>query len=188
MSLPNNHDFELSRDNSSNDSFLFIYTPKYLNVDSFCGCSLKSGIKIISIFLLFISISNFYTVLKEEKLHEMIFSTILSIFYLTSSIYLFLSTVYLDYQYAKIGYILFIFIFLVDTIEFIIAEFFIIYGIFHIYSTYPLLMEIIFFIIGFFTILIELYMLWISFCFMVHLKLKRLNIVYGDNFATLLSN
>ena len=45
MSLPNNHDFELSRDNSSNDSFLFIYTPKYLNVDSFCGCSLKSGIK-----------------------------------------------------------------------------------------------------------------------------------------------
>ncbi len=187
MSLTNNHDYELSRGNSSNDSFLFIYTPKYLSVDSFCGCSLKSGIKIVSTFLLFISITNFYTVLKEEKLHEIIFSTILSIFYLTSSIYLFLSTVYLDYQYAKIGYILFIFIFLVDTIEFIIAEIFIIYGIFHIYSTYPVLMEILFFIIGFFTALIELYMLWISFCFMIHLKLKRLNIVYGDNISHLLS-
>ena len=187
MSLTNNHDYDLSRGNSSNDSFLFIYTPKYLSVDSFCGCSLKSGIKIVSTFLLFISITNFYTVLKEEKLHEIIFSTILTIFYLTSSIYLFLSTVYLDYQYARIGYILFIFIFLVDTIEFIIAEIFIIYGIFHIYSTYPFLMEIIFFLIGCLTVIIELYMLWISFCFMVHLKLKRLNIVYGDNISHLLS-
>ena len=187
MSLTNNHDYDLSRGNSSNDSFLFIYTPKNLSVDSFCGCSLKSGIKIISTFLLFISITNFYTVLKEEKLHEIIFSTILTIFYLTSSIYLFLSTVYLDYQYARIGYIFFIFIFLVDTIDFLIAETFIIYGIFHIYSTYPFLMEFLFFFTGLFTMFLELYMLWISFCFMVHLKLKRLNVVYGDNFVNFLN-
>ena len=61
-------------------------------------------------------------------------------------------------------------------------------GVLEVNISYPILMEIIFFIIGLIVILIELYMLWISFCFMVHLKLKRLNIVYGDNFATLLSN
>ena len=182
-----NNELDLSRGNSSKDSFLFCYTPKTLSIDAFCGCSLRSGIKIVSALLLFIAITNFYTVLKEEKLHEMIFSTILSIFYFTTSIYLFLSTIYLDYQYAKIGYIFFIFIFLVDTIDFFIAETFIVYGIFHIYSTYPFLMECLFFFTGLFTMFIELYMLWISFCFMVHLKLKRLNIVYGDNLGNLLA-
>ena len=62
------------------------------------------------------------------------------------------------------------------------------HGDFQINVDYPVLMEIIFFIFGFFTMIIELYMLWICFCFMVHLKLKRLNVVYGDNFANLLSN
>ena len=139
-----NNELDLSRGNSSKDSFLFCYTPKTLSIDAFCGCSLRSGIKIVSALLL-------------------------------------------DYQYAKIGYIFFIFIFLVDTIDFFIAETFIVYGIFHIYSTYPFLMECLFFFTGLFTMFIELYMLWISFCFMVHLKLKRLNIVYGDNLGNLLS-
>ena len=48
-------------------------------------------------------------------------------------------------------------------------------------------MECLFFFTGLFTMFIELYMLWISFCFMVHLKLKRLNIVYGDNLGNLLA-
>ncbi len=183
-----NNDIDLSRGNNTKESFLFIYTPKKLSIDSFCGCSLRSGIKIVSGLLLFISISNFYTVLKEEILTEILFSTILSIFYFSAAIYLFLSTIYLDYNYAKIGYIIFTFIFIVDTIDFLFAEIFMIHGDFQINVDYPVLMEIIFFIFGFFTMIIELYMLWICFCFMVHLKLKRLNVVYGDNFANLLSN
>jgi hypothetical protein len=179
---------ELSRGNTSKDTFLFIYTPKYLSIDSFCGCSLRAGIKIVSGFLLFIAISSFYAVLKEDKLTEIIFSSILTFFYLTASIYLFLSIIYLDYKYSRIGYIIYSIIFLIDTFDFLFVECFMISGVLEVNISYPILMEIIFFIIGLIVILIELYMLWISFCFMVHLKLKRLNIVYGDNFATLLSN
>ena len=179
---------ELSRGNTSKDTFLFIYTPKYLSIDSFCGCSLRAGIKIVSGFLLFIAISSFYAVLKEDKLTEIIFSTLLTFFYLSASIYLFLSTIYLDYKYSRIGYIIYTIIFLIDTGDFLFVEVFILSGVFEINSSYAILKEIIFFIIGFILIFIELYMLWISFCFMVHLKLKRLNIVYGDNFANLLSN
>ena len=179
---------ELSRGNTSKDTFLFIYTPKNLSIDAFCGCSLRAGIKIISGFLLFIAISSFYAVLKEDKLTEIIFSSILTFFYLTASIYLFLSTIYLDYKYSRIGYIIYSIIFLIDTFDFLFAEIFMLHGDFQINVDYPVLMEIIFFIFGFFTMIIELYMLWICFCFMVHLKLKRLNVVYGDNFANLLSN
>ena len=114
-----NNDIDLSRGNNTKESFLLIYTPKKLSIDSFCGCSLRAGIKIVSGLLLFISISNFYTVLKEEILTEILFSTILSIFYFSAAIYLFLSTIYLDYNYAKIGYIIFTFIFIVDTIDFL---------------------------------------------------------------------
>ena len=113
---------ELSRGNTSKDTFLFIYTPKNLSIDSFCGCSLRAGIKIISGFLLFIAISSFYAVLKEDKLTEIIFSSILTFFYLTASIYLFLSTIYLDYKYSRIGYIIYTIIFLIDTGDFLFVE------------------------------------------------------------------
>ena len=56
--------------NPTEERMLFLFHPDKIDTDSYCGCTMRTGIKISSAILLFIGISNFYTVIKEETYYE----------------------------------------------------------------------------------------------------------------------
>ena len=173
-------------ENLCNEKFLFFFTPKKVDLESFCGCSLRSGIKLISIYLLFVSISFFCTMLKEESWIEIIITLLITLSYLITAFYLFLSTIYLEYSYCKIGNVIYTLIFYFDIINcFIVSIRIPLNQIYLIYNSI-IITEISFLLMEIISILIELYMLWVGFCYLVHIKMERLNIVYGDNLRTIL--
>ena len=188
MSVNGKFSIKKLSENSCNEKFLFFFTPKTVDLESCCGFSLRSGIKLVSIYLLFASISYFCSILKEETWIEIILSILISLCYLISAFYLFLSTIYLEYSYCKIGNIIYTLIFYFDIIDCFIVSIRISTNQIYLLFNSIIITQIIFIIMQFISILIELYMLWIGFCYLVHIKMERLNIVYGDNFATLLSN
>ena len=168
--------------NPTDDKFLLFFHPKKLDLDSFCGCAIRSGIKISSGILLFIAISNFYTVIKEENYYEIISSIILSILYLLSSFYLFFSSMNLEYSYAKIGCIVTCIIFYIDLLDFLWVGTMVVLGVYSPFETdLYFVMLSVFVLFGIIALLVELYIVWISYCFMVHLRCKRSGIVFGDN-------
>ena len=168
--------------NPTEERMLFLFHPDKIDTDSYCGCTMRTGIKISSAILLFIGISNFYTVIKEETYYEMISSIILSILYCLSSFYLFYSSINLEYKYAKVGCIVSGIIFYIDLLDFIYVTLMVIIGKYTPFDkeTYAIMVTI-FTLFGVLALLIELYIVWVSYCYMVHLKLKRTHIVFGDN-------
>ena len=191
MSSPTLRDSTLDdlSSNPTKEKFLFCFIPSTLDIDSFCGCAIRSGIKISSAILAFISISNFYTVIKEDTLIEELTSIILSILYLTAAYFLFTSSVNLEWSYAKIGYYITVSIFIIDTIDFIIVGFLILFGYYYPFDNEFYSMMVLFFLIfGFLAIIVELYIIWLSFCFTVHLKLKRMSVVCGDNLSDIVGH
>ena len=168
--------------NPTDETMLFLFHPDKLDLDSYCGCTIRTGIKISSAILLFIGISNFYTVIKEESYYEIISSLILSVLYCLSSFYLLFSGIKLEYKYAKIGCIVTGIIFYIDLFDFLYVSMMVVVDMYTPFDRqlYWVMLSV-FVLFGILAILIELYIVWVSYCFMVHLKLKRTNVVFGDN-------
>ena len=186
--MSTNEKFNIKKlsENSCNEKFLFFFTPKKVDLESCCGFSLRSGIKLVSIYLLIAAIYYFCSILKEESWIEIILSILISLCYLISAFYLYLSTIYLEYSYCKIGNIIYTLIFYFDIINCFIVSIRISTNQIYLLFNSIIITQIIFLIMQFISILIELYMLWIGFCYLVHIKMERLNIVYGDNLHTIL--
>ncbi|MCQ2817122.1 MAG: hypothetical protein MJ252_07645 [archaeon] len=170
------------RINPTEENFLFFFKARKLSLDSYCGCSLRSGVQISSIILFFIALAHFYSLFKETNYYSIISTVILVILYLAASYYLFIAAYNVNEDFSKVGYNILCFIFLVDLSDYIIVIVLTFVGYFDIYLT----TRINFFIFGFIcfgmgVMLAELYFMWLAFCFTIHVKLKRMHIVYGDS-------
>lgn len=168
--------------NPTTEKFLFCFTIKTLSMDAYCGFTLRAGLKISSLILLFIATSNLYTILKEESYYTIFSTLFLSILYLTASYYLFTSSLHLKLESIKIGYYILCTILLIDLTDYISVIILTMFGFFYSYLND----DFEFFIFGFIlfgltVILIEVYILWSVYCFMIHLMMNRIHVIIGDS-------
>lgn len=175
-------------DNKKNFKFLHFYKPKTIDKDCFCGWDLKSGMKIIGMFLLFEFITNILTVFKENNAREITFSLVLSVIYLIDAYYIMKSSITLEYDSAIIGYHLFSIVFFLD-VTFLVMDVVIFFLFDKITFAFVTTLEFLGFSI--FEILLmsfEFYMVWISFCFTVHIKLGHNFILQEDKIIKILGD
>ena len=75
---------------ASTDKFLFLFKPQ---VDDKCvfGISLKIAVRIVSVFLILVSLSEFFEAFSQNKLWVLLWNIFFAIFFLSIAIFAFLS-------------------------------------------------------------------------------------------------
>ena len=156
--------------NKESDAFLCFYTPKEIDVQCLCGCDLNSGMKVVACFIFYIMVFHFFQIISENNYRTYFIGTILCSCYIITLFNVFQALEELSYEKAVFNYRFFmivyfaeIIILIIETLYLIICEplYFSTYTYFGLFFSYGSIII---------TLLIETYMLWISFCFMEHIK------------------
>ena len=169
----------LQNENSLKDPFLFVINIKNVDISFLCGCSLFCAIKLISIVMVFYGISDIFSSFQKKNYLDFILSFIYSSLYFISGFYLFKSSISFSYNDAEIGYKISALLFYFELFLFISNCFLIAFGISNILGEGPHFLKkyVFYVIIGFFNFLIKLYFVWITFSYMIHLKLNRIKVI-----------
>lgn len=180
----------LITENINKEKFLLIFEPKQVENRACCCCTLKNGIKCLSIFFLFSSGSCFIDSLKTGSILLSLTSIIYSILYVVSAFYLFVSVVNLKEIYAKVAYICYEIIILFQITLFLIYLVLIIFGAYKPFQNNEnVILVLIAFIISFGIIIsLDIYFLWIIFSFRVLLIKGDIGTVIGDELTNILNN
>jgi hypothetical protein len=178
---PNNN--LLAKENSIKDKFMFVFEPFNLAYDCCCGCSLRTGVQIISILFIAGSVSNFLTALKMTSTIDLFLSGLFFVLYLIAGTCVLYSTISLNHVYALTGYYIFAMIFIFNLIDNIVVFFLIILGAYY-YEIIPNedipIIALIYFLACAVILSIHLYMIWVVFSFSIHLKHGRSAIIAGE--------
>lgn len=180
----------LITENINKEKFLLIFEPKQVENRVCCCCTLRNGIKCLSVFFLFSSGSCFIDSLKTGSKIWSLTSILYSVLYVVSAFYLFVSVVNLKEIYAKVAYVCYEIIILFQIALFFIFMILIILG---AYKPFQNNENVILVLVGFtisFAIIISLdiYFLWIIFSFRVLLIKGAAGVVVGDELTNILNN
>jgi hypothetical protein len=172
------HQVQIS--NPDKDKFLFFMEPNKLAVDCCCGCSLKTGVQIIAILYITAALSNFFTTIKMATLTDIAFSGFSFLLYFIAGVSILYSTMTFDFIYAHTGYFIYAVIFIVMLVDNLIVLILIFAGIYKpLGSTDQFRTGLLFLSAILITMAIQLYMVWIVFCYSIHLKHKRIPLISG---------
>ena len=166
--------------NTDKDKFLFYFQPNDLAIDCCCGCSLKTGVQIIAIIFIIGALSNFFAALKMTSVTDLVISSISFLLYFAAGVCILYSSMTFNFVYARTGYYIYAVIFIISLLDNVIVLLFIFSG-----NYRPLGKEsafrtgLIFLSAILITASINLYMVWIIFCYSIHLKHKRLSLISG---------
>jgi hypothetical protein len=168
--------------NPSNERFLFCMTPTTLAMTAPCGCSLQLGAQLVAIIFIVSTISPFISGFQAGGLWNVLYYGIISSLYLIAGISTLYSSYTTTYEYAHTANFIYNFLFLISVLDNILIAFFIFNGdILPLGLEVPPLTQGFYFLAAVGTILlIHMYMIWIVFCFMVHIKNRRKGLVKGD--------
>lgn len=166
-------------DNTEKDSFLFVFTPSKIDIDFLCGCSLHCGVRLIAIVFLLGSIMGILSSMANQVIFDNVIAFIVSIFYFIAGIYLFKSTVSYIPRDAEIAYLFYAGLTIFDIFSFICSSVLISLGISNPFGegNFTLQKFGVFLVGGIINDIIRIYLVWIVFCYFVHIKLKRINLV-----------
>jgi hypothetical protein len=168
--------------NPSNERFLFCITPTSLAMSAPCGCSLILGAQIVAIIFIACTITPLINALQTNILMNILYYGIIGSLYIVAGISTLYSSYTFSYEYAHTSNFIYNFLFLVSVFDNLLIAFFILRG-----DVLPLGIKITAMEQGLYylaactlILLIHMYMIWIIFCFMVHVKNKRKGLVQGD--------
>ena len=150
-------------------SFLGFYTPKNIETKCFNGADLTTGMKVVCIFLIFELIFNFFRILQDINTRGRIIGIIMSVSYLVATFYVYNAcSGEMEQKKADLAYKIFMVVFFMD----IGFNFFdILYVMItdpNYFFSFKILGLFLFYTLEFITFVFELYMLWITFCYMVN--------------------
>lgn len=166
--------------NPEDDKFLFLITPQNLAIDCCCGCSLKTGVQIISLIFIAASLSNFFTALKMDSLIDLISSGLSFILYFIAGVCILYSTMSNKSAYSHLGYFIFSIIFIFQILDNLVVFILILAGVYSpVASEDKFEVAVIYLLAVMLVMSLHMYMIWIIFCYSIHLKHKRYGLVSG---------
>lgn len=174
--MPSNIEYIKLEDGNNydnNNKFLFFFNPGYFAKESCCGCTVKTGAQIISIFYVVSSLSNFFSSFESYSDMSIFISGVIFLIYFTAAVCIFLSSMSQNYSHSYTAYLIYAVIFLMNLLNSVIMSLLILLG---LYSPMPGFSQIK---IGFYYLItsllvltIQLYFVWIVYSFAIDLKEK----------------
>jgi hypothetical protein len=172
--------------NPTGEKFLFCFTPSDIAMTASCGCSLKTGAQLVSIIYIATTISPFINSLQYNSLWNIMYYGIISALYLFAGVSTLYSTYTYQYEYAHTANVIYNVLLMINLLDVIVVAAFIFSGyILPLGLEVPAFNQGMYFLLASGTIvLIHMYMIWLVFCFMVHVKNRRKALVNGDIYKT----
>ena len=172
--------------NPTKERFLFCFTPKDLALTAPCGCSLQIGSQLVSLIFIICTLTPFYNSLQFGSIANILYFGIIFSLYFFAGVSVLYSTYSYVYEYAHTGNFIYNFLFVLNFLDNILVAYFIFTG-----SYLPLGIDVpsttqgLYYMAASITILlIEMYMIWIVYSFMVHIKNGRKRLVQGLVYKT----
>lgn len=166
--------------NIKEDRFLFCIT--FPKLEDSCCCSklnLKAGCILISLIFMICGGSSFLTV-PHKSTFNFLSSTILLGLYSLNFLLIVTSSITNNYWIALSAYFIYVIVLVINIIEIIIVTIFIFFKIFTPIGTENAFVKgISFLLVSILVSTIYIYCLWIIWCYTIHLKYNRIDIVNG---------
>ena len=167
--------------NVNDEQFVFCLNFPKFEYDFCCGFSLKTGSIFLSFLFLVFSIISLINVLKSNNKIEIYTSIFLIIIYSISFLLILISTFNYSFILAYYAYLIYTIMLILNLSEIIISTIFIFCGIYVPFGRENVFVKgISFLLIGFLYVGVYLYCLWIIFCYVIHLKYNRIELVCGE--------
>ena len=167
--------------NVNDEQFVFCLNFPKFEYDFCCGFSLKNGSIFLSFLFLVFSIISLINVLKSNNKIEIYTSIFLIIIYSISFLLILISTFNYSFILAYYAYLIYTIMLILNLSEIIISTIFIFCGIYVPFGRENVFVKgISFLLIGFLYVGVYLYCLWIIFCYVIHLKYNRIELVCGE--------
>ena len=155
---------------ASTDKFLFLFKPQ---VDDKCvfGISLKIAVRIVSVFLILVSLNEFFEAFSQNKLWVLLWNIFFAIFFLSIAIFAFLSTINDKYEYANISNIVYSIVFIIKFLSYLVKPVFLILGFVNPFGESFFKIKGVWSLVGEGAyLLLLLYFVYILYCFTVRLE------------------
>ena len=155
---------------NKSEKFIFLFETNIID-DTFYGFSLKTIVRVISIFTLMISITEFFDTLKNNTFLNLIYHLIISIAFLIITYYIFYSTIEINVNYAFLGYFIYSILWIFLLIKYLFQASLMLVGYLNPYENDFFRIKLLTYIfIEAFILGIYLYFVWILFCYYVNVK------------------
>jgi hypothetical protein len=172
--------------NPTGERFLFCITPTNLAISAPCGCSLQTGTQIVALIFIASTITPFFTAFQYGSLWNLLYYGIVFGLYFLAGISALYSTYTFTYEYAQTANYIYNFLFMMNVLDNIIMAALILSGyILPLGYEIPAFTQGMYYIAAVTTILlIHMYMIWVVYSYMVHVKNNRKGLVQGDIYKT----
>ena len=172
--------------NPTKERFLFCFTPSNLALTAPCGCSLQTGSQLVALIFITFTLTPFYRSLQFGSIVNILYFGIIFALYFFAGVSVLYSTYTYVYEYAHTGNFIYNFLFVLNFLDIILVAYYIFTGYYlPLGIDVPSTTQGLYYMAASFTILlIEMYMIWIVFCFMVHIKNGRNKLVQGLVYKT----
>ena len=155
---------------NKSEKFLFLFETNIID-DTFYGFSLKTIVRIISIFTLLVSITEFLNIFDNKTFLKVIYDLLISVTFLIITYFIFDSTIEMNINYAYLGYFIYSIIWIFLLIKYLLQASLMLVGYLNPYENDFLRLKLITYVfIEAFIIGIYLYFVWILFCYYVNVK------------------
>ena len=170
--------------------FIFDYNMKTIANNFGFGCSLRLGVQVIAILFLITAFFDLICTFIEEKAIYIIISIIGVIIYTTVGVLLYCSVLNNNVNFAYISYLIFALIFIFKIVEALIIFILLLFGkavkigIFELdfypyHRSYSLLAAFIYLFVEINLLVVQLYLIYILFSYLVHLQKGNINVING---------
>ena len=173
--------------NKDNDKFLLFFTPKEIDIQCFCGFDLNTGMKVVCCFVLYIIAFHFLEIIFKSSYLTYFIGTFLCAGYLITLFNIFQTLEELSYDKSAFNYRFFLILYFTEILILVSRTIYIkLYDPLY-YNSYTYLGLFVSYSSLIVTLLVEEYMVWITFCFMEHVKNNRLYLLQNINDNNLFS-
>ena len=167
--------------NVNDDQFIFCFNFPEFEYDFCCGFSLKNGSIFLSFLFLIFSIISLLNILNSNKKFEIFSSIFLIIIYSICFLLILISTFNYNFTFAYYAYLIYTIMLILNLSEILISTIFIFCGIYVPKGRENVFIKgISFLLIGILYVGVYVYFLWIIFCYVIHLKYNRIELICGN--------
>ena len=169
-----NNNFEVKLDelkDPSQDKFLFCIVPDKVDEQSIAGLSLKNGVRILAVILLYEALYSFMKAWDSKYTSKFIFRLILGLCYLCISCLSCYSTFNDNLNYSKISFITVEILFILEFLYYLLKSFLRVFEFVNPWDGDFLNLRNVVFIVGDLAyFLVFLYFIYIQYCYIISLK------------------
>lgn len=161
--------------------FLFVFKPDKLANQFLCGCSLRFGVRLISLIFLTASLAKFISVYEQENLRRTITSALILLVFIVAAFSIIYSSINLDPYFAYVGLLIYTVIFYFYIVDNLLFMAFVAFGVINPYgANFSWISIFLLDLLIIFSMIVHLYFVWICYSYWINLRDENYALVKGE--------